>query len=59
VESARQREQVAQMFSGNPALLRLRELETLRELAQVAKCAYLHRFPEARRSPPERRRGRP
>jgi regulator of protease activity HflC (stomatin/prohibitin superfamily) len=38
VEAARQREQVAQIFTGNPALLRLRELETLRELAQVANA---------------------
>jgi regulator of protease activity HflC (stomatin/prohibitin superfamily) len=38
VEAVRQREQVAQIFSGNPALLRLRELETLRELAQTANA---------------------
>jgi hypothetical protein len=32
----REREQAAQAYSAFPALLRLRELETLRELAQVA-----------------------
>ena len=34
VEAARQREQVAQIFATSPALLRLRELETLRELVR-------------------------
>jgi hypothetical protein len=46
VESARQREQVAQIFTGNPALLRLRELETLRELAQVANARIYIGFPK-------------
>src|SRR5919201_448506 len=46
VEAARQREQVAQIFSGNPALLRLRELETLRELAQVANARIYIGFPK-------------
>jgi regulator of protease activity HflC (stomatin/prohibitin superfamily) len=38
VEAVRQREQVAQVYSASPALLRLRELETLRDLAQVANA---------------------
>jgi regulator of protease activity HflC (stomatin/prohibitin superfamily) len=46
VEAARQREQVAQIFSSNPALLRLRELETLRELAQVANARIYIGFPK-------------
>ena len=46
VEAARQREQVAQIFTGNPALLRLRELETLRELAQVANARIYIGFPK-------------
>jgi regulator of protease activity HflC (stomatin/prohibitin superfamily) len=46
VEAARQREQVAQIFTSNPALLRLRELETLRELAQVANARIYIGFPK-------------
>ena len=38
VESVRQREQVAQAFAASPALLRLRELEALHDLAQVASA---------------------
>ncbi len=38
VESVRQREQVAQAFTASPALLRLRELEALHDLAQVANA---------------------
>jgi regulator of protease activity HflC (stomatin/prohibitin superfamily) len=36
VEAVRQREQVAQIYTANPALLRLRELEALGNLAKVA-----------------------
>ena len=46
VDAVRQREQVAQVFSANPALLRLRELETLRELAQVANARIYIGFPK-------------
>jgi regulator of protease activity HflC (stomatin/prohibitin superfamily) len=46
VEAARQREQVAQIFTTSPALLRLRELETLRELAQVANARIYIGFPK-------------
>ena len=46
VEAARQREQVAQIFARSPALLRLRELETLRELAQVANARIYIGFPK-------------
>jgi regulator of protease activity HflC (stomatin/prohibitin superfamily) len=38
VEALRQREQVAHVYTDSPALLRLRELETLRDLAQVANA---------------------
>src|SRR5712691_816006 len=38
VEALRQREQVAHIYTDNPALLRLRELETLHDLAQVANA---------------------
>src|SRR5713101_1807136 len=38
VEALRQREQVAHVYTDSPALLRLRELETLRELAHVANA---------------------
>jgi regulator of protease activity HflC (stomatin/prohibitin superfamily) len=46
VEAARQREQVAQIFTSNPALLRLRELETLRDLSQVANARIYIGFPK-------------
>jgi regulator of protease activity HflC (stomatin/prohibitin superfamily) len=46
VEAARQREQVAQIFTTSPALLRLRELERLRELAQVANARIYIGFPK-------------
>jgi regulator of protease activity HflC (stomatin/prohibitin superfamily) len=46
VEAARQREQVAQIFTNNPALLRLRELETLRDLSQVANARIYIGFPK-------------
>jgi regulator of protease activity HflC (stomatin/prohibitin superfamily) len=46
VEAARQREQVAQIFTTSPALLRLRELETRRELAQVANARIYIGFPK-------------
>jgi regulator of protease activity HflC (stomatin/prohibitin superfamily) len=46
VDAVRQREQVAQVFSASPALLRLRELETLRELAQVANARIYIGFPK-------------
>jgi regulator of protease activity HflC (stomatin/prohibitin superfamily) len=38
VEAVRQREQVAHVYTDSPALLRLRELETLRDLARVANA---------------------
>jgi regulator of protease activity HflC (stomatin/prohibitin superfamily) len=38
VEAVRQREQVAHVYTDSPALLRLRELESLRDLAQVANA---------------------
>jgi regulator of protease activity HflC (stomatin/prohibitin superfamily) len=38
VDALRQREQVAHVYTDNPALLRLRELETLHDLAQVANA---------------------
>jgi regulator of protease activity HflC (stomatin/prohibitin superfamily) len=38
VEALRQREQVAHVYTDSPALLRLRELETLRDLARVANA---------------------
>ncbi len=38
VETVRQREQVAHVYTDSPALLRLRELETLHDLAQVANA---------------------
>ena len=37
---------VAHIFTANPALLRLRELETLRELAQVANARIYIGFPK-------------
>ena len=46
VESARQREQVAQIFGASPALLRLRELEAMRALAQVANARIYIGFPK-------------
>jgi regulator of protease activity HflC (stomatin/prohibitin superfamily) len=46
VDAVRQREQVAQVFTASPALLRLRELETLRELAQVANARIYIGFPK-------------
>jgi regulator of protease activity HflC (stomatin/prohibitin superfamily) len=46
VEAVRQREQVAQVFGANPVLLRLRELEALRELAQVASARIYIGFPK-------------
>jgi regulator of protease activity HflC (stomatin/prohibitin superfamily) len=46
VDAVRQREQIAQIFSASPALLRLRELETLRELAQVANARIYIGFPK-------------
>lgn len=46
VASARQREEVAQIFGASPALLRLRELEALCELAQVANARIYIGFPK-------------
>ena len=46
VESARQREQIGQIFAGSPALLRLRELEALRELAQSGNARIYIGFPK-------------
>src|SRR5919199_6353955 len=46
VDAVRQREQIAQILSASPALLRLRELETLRELAQVANARIYIGFPK-------------
>ena len=38
IQELREREQAAQAYSTHPALLRLRELETLRELARSASA---------------------
>jgi regulator of protease activity HflC (stomatin/prohibitin superfamily) len=38
VQALREREQAAQAYQAHPALLRLQELETLRELARVARA---------------------
>jgi regulator of protease activity HflC (stomatin/prohibitin superfamily) len=38
IQALREREQAAQAYSKHPALLRLQELETLRELAQAANA---------------------
>ena len=38
IQELREREQAAQAYSAHPALLRLRELETLRELARSANA---------------------
>ena len=38
IHALRERQQVAEAYSAHPALLRLRELETLRDLAQVANA---------------------
>jgi len=46
VEAVRQREQIAQIFGASPALLRLRELEALRELARVANARIYIGFPK-------------
>ena len=46
VDAVGQREQVAQLFSTSPALLRLRELETLRDLAKVANARIFTGFPK-------------
>src|SRR5919199_5105304 len=46
VEAVRQREQVAQTYAGSPALLRLHELQALRELAQVANARIYIGFPK-------------
>jgi hypothetical protein len=46
IEAARQREPVAQIFTGNPELLRLRELEKLCEPAQVANARIYVGFPK-------------
>lgn len=46
VESVRQREQIGQIFGGSPALLRLRELEALRELAQSSNARIYIDFPK-------------
>ena len=46
LDAMRQREQVAQVFAKNPALLRLRELETLRELSQLANARIYIGFPK-------------
>ena len=46
IAALKQTEQVAQSYSAHPALLRLRELEALKELAQVASARIYIGFPK-------------
>ena len=53
IHALRERQQVAEAYSTHPALLRLRELETLRELAQVANARIYIGFDKYARPGPE------
>jgi regulator of protease activity HflC (stomatin/prohibitin superfamily) len=46
LDAMQQRRQVAEVYATSPALLRLRELQTLRELAQVANARIYIGFPK-------------